>query len=78
MFFCALDNMLNDRGNGATDKVKAVVFSTDSTGQMKWYHDLWDSLRPKDQFVVYKIIEDSQGNFYAFGGFLPLGGISEF
>ncbi|MBK7232653.1 MAG: T9SS type A sorting domain-containing protein [Saprospiraceae bacterium] len=71
--FSALDNMLDDRGNGATDKVKAVVFSTDSTGQMKWYYEMWDSLRPKDLYTANKVMEDSQGNFYAFGGFLTSG-----
>ena len=76
--FCALDNMLNDRGNGATDKLKAVIFSTDSTGQMKWYHEVWDSLKPKDQFEATKVLEDSQGNFYVFGAFLPLGEFPNF
>ena len=76
--FCAVDNMLNDRGNGATDKIKALVFSTDSTGKMKWYHEVWDSLNPKDAFLVYKILEDSQGNFYTFGGFLRLGEFPNF
>lgn len=76
--FCAVDNMLNDRGNGATDKLKAVIFSTDSTGQMKWYHEVWDSLKPKDQFEARKVLEDSQGNFYVFGAFLPLGEFPNF
>lgn len=70
--------MLNDRGNGATDKLKAVIFSTDSTGQMKWYHEVWDSLKPKDQFEATKVLEDSQGNFYVFGAFLPLGEFPNF
>ncbi|MBK9961010.1 MAG: hypothetical protein IPP06_06650 [Saprospiraceae bacterium] len=50
--FCGADYQLNDRGNGAYEKAKGVVFSTNLNGQIKWYHEIWDSLNPKDEFIV--------------------------
>ena len=67
LVLCGHNSKYNNRGNGASEKARAMVMRVDTLGNVKWYHEFYDSTDEKELHGFSGLAEDEDGNVYVSG-----------
>ena len=67
LIFCGLSGQILQEFAGGLGWGRAFILCTDSLGEKKWYHEFYDTSRPRDLHWFSHVTEDHLGNIYVCG-----------